>query len=184
MRQFSHFNQTPFVFFFFVLHLFPRFDHAGGVGQDVNVLVLVVLVDLGPRLEQGLHEQVQEGGNSDLEPRGGRNTRWVKSFRPPPPPLGGGAAQVQGGPVPHQLHRRWVHAAEHLEEDRDVCWVQGPLGQHGAERLAGTRVGSGGAQSESDLAGVVTSDSRENKPPRQLTSTTTTKALSTTDVSE
>lgn len=69
LTQFSHFNQTPVVFFFFVVHLFPRFDHTGGVGQDVNVLVLVVLVDLGPRLEQRLHEQVQEGGNSDLRAR-------------------------------------------------------------------------------------------------------------------
>lgn len=53
------------------LYLFPRFNHTGGVRQDVNVLVLVVLVDFGSGLKQGLHEQVQEGRNSDLEPRGG-----------------------------------------------------------------------------------------------------------------
>lgn len=57
------------VCFFVFVYLFPRFDHTGSVGQDVDVLVLVVLVDLGPRLEQRLHEQVQEGRNSDLEPR-------------------------------------------------------------------------------------------------------------------
>lgn len=94
----------------------------------------------------------------------------MKSFRPAPP---GGALPVESGLVPHQLHRWWVHAAEHLEQHCDVGWVQGPLGQHGAQRLAGARISCCCAQSQSDLAGVVTSDGRENKPPRQFASRTT-----------
>lgn len=121
---------------------------------------------LDPGLNRDCMNRSRKAGTLIWSPERKEN-RWVKSFRPPPL---GGAAQVQGGPVPHQLHRRRVHAAEHLEENRDVCWVQGPLGQHGAQRLAGTRVSSCCAQSESDLAGVVTSDRRGNKPPRQLTS--------------
>lgn len=33
----------------------------------MNVLVLVVLVDLGPWLEERLHKQVQEGWHPDLK---------------------------------------------------------------------------------------------------------------------
>lgn len=149
--------------FLLSLYLFPSFDHTGSVGQDVNVLVLMVLVDLGPWLEQRLHEQVQEGRHSDLEPREEGND--VK-----PPPLGG-VGQVLTRAGPHQLHRWWVHAAEHLEQNRDVCWVQGPLGQHGAQRLAGSWVGCCCAQSKSDLAGVVTSETRKHQLQHQFTST-------------
>lgn len=68
--HFRHLTQSKIYIYFFSLslYLFPRFDHTGSIGQDVDVLVLVVLVDLGPRLEERLHEQVQEGRNSDLEP--------------------------------------------------------------------------------------------------------------------
>lgn len=52
-----------------VLYLLPRFNHAGCVSQDVDVLVFVVLVDLWPRFKQWLHEQIQKGRNSNLEGR-------------------------------------------------------------------------------------------------------------------
>lgn len=52
-----------------LLYLLPRFNHAGSVGQDVDVFVFMVLVDLRSRLEEGLHEQVQKGRHSDLKTR-------------------------------------------------------------------------------------------------------------------
>ena len=38
----------------------PRVAHAGGVGQQVDVLALVLLVDLGPGLEDGVDEELEE----------------------------------------------------------------------------------------------------------------------------
>lgn len=47
-------------------YLLPGLNHASGVSQDVDIFVLVILVDLGPWLEERLHEQVQEGWHPDL----------------------------------------------------------------------------------------------------------------------
>lgn len=59
---------------------------------------------------------------------------------------------------PHQLHRRGVHAAEHLKQDCDVCRIQGSFGQHGPQRLAGPGVSRRCAESEGYLTGIVTSE--------------------------
>lgn len=50
-----------------VLYLLPCFNHTGCVGQDVDVFVFVVLVDLRPGFKQRLHKQIQKGRNSDLK---------------------------------------------------------------------------------------------------------------------
>lgn len=59
---------------------------------------------------------------------------------------------------PHQLHRRWVHAAEHLEQNCDICRIQGSFGQHGTQRLAGSRIGCCCAECERYLTGIMTSE--------------------------
>lgn len=89
-----------------VLYLLPRFNHAGCVSQDVDVLVFVVLVNLWPRFKQWLHEQIQKGRNSNLE----EDTTFhlMESST-------GTNMHTSLAPSPHQLHRRWVHTAEHLE---------------------------------------------------------------------
>lgn len=58
---------------------------------------------------------------------------------------------------PHQLHRRRVHAAEHLEQNGDICRIQGSFRQHGTQSLAGSRVGCCCTQREGYLTGIVTS---------------------------
>lgn len=59
---------------------------------------------------------------------------------------------------PHQLHRRRVHAAEHLEQNCDICRIQGSFGQHGTQRLAGSRIGCCCAECECYLTGIMTSE--------------------------
>lgn len=56
----------------------------------------------------------------------------------------------------HQLYRRRVHAAEHLEEDGDISRIQGSFRQHGSQRLAGSRVGCCRTERQSYLTGIVT----------------------------
>lgn len=58
-------------------YLLPGLYHTGGICQNVDVLVLVVLVDLGSRLEERLHEQVQEGRHPDLR-RAHSRVGWMK----------------------------------------------------------------------------------------------------------
>lgn len=56
----------------------------------------------------------------------------------------------------YQLHRRRVHAAEHLEENRDVGRIQGSFRQHGTQSLAGSRVGCCRTKSKGYLTGIMT----------------------------
>ena len=43
----------------------PCVADAGGVGQQVDVLALVLLVDLGPGLEDGVDEELEELRDAD-----------------------------------------------------------------------------------------------------------------------
>lgn len=154
--------------------------------------MLVVLVDAGPRLEEGLHEQVQEGRHADLQsntprvgplPRGAE--RGPRQGRPVSAGSGAhGPGRRPGGRQPsepqadrpagavaraavtrkatHELHGRRVHAREHLEQDGDVGRVQGPFGQHGPQGLASPGVGGRCAQGQRDLTGVVASGREEH----------------------
>ena len=47
----------------------------------MDVFVFVVLVDLGAGLEQRLHEEVQEGGHSDLQTQRRGNQTWFPTER-------------------------------------------------------------------------------------------------------
>lgn len=82
----------------------------------MDVFVFVVLVDLRPWFKQRLHKQIQKGRNSDLWED--KTFRLMESSK-------GTNLEIFSALSPHQLHRRWVHTAEHLEEDCDVCGIQG-----------------------------------------------------------
>lgn len=64
---------------------------------------------------------------------------------------------VSGVKDTHQLHRRRIHAAEHLKQHRDICRIQGSFGQHGAQRLTRSRVGCCRTKCKRYLTGIVTS---------------------------
>lgn len=57
----------------------------------------------------------------------------------------------------HQFDRRRVHAAKHLEQNCYISRIQGSLGQHGTESLAGSRVGCRCTKRKGYLTGIVTS---------------------------
>ena len=67
----------------------PGVADAGRVGQQEDILGLVLLVDFGPRLEQSLYEETQKLGYSDEFHRRGfagavqsvqlNNISWVQS---------------------------------------------------------------------------------------------------------
>lgn len=119
----------------------------------------MVLVDLWSRLKQWLHEQVQKGRHSDLK------ARKISRSIAPLTSMQWNRLKAVGS---HQLHRRWVHTAEHLEQDCDVCRIQGPFGQHGTQGLAGSRVGCCCTERQGYLTGIMTSEIQ----------TTTTELLS------
>lgn len=56
----------------------------------------------------------------------------------------------------HQLHRRRIHAAEHLEENSDVSRIESSFGQHGTQSLACPRIGCCCTQRKGYLTGIMT----------------------------
>lgn len=112
----------------------------------------MVLVDLWSRLKQWLHEQVQKGRHSDLKAKKKKIFQLMASLTSMQ-----WICTSQRRLSPHQLHRRWVHAAEHLEQNCDICRIQGSFGQHGTQRLASSRIGCCCAECERYLTGIMTS---------------------------
>lgn len=68
-----------------------------------------------------------------------------------------GAPGLTEAQAAYKFHRRRVHAGKHLEQDCDVCRIQGSPGQHGAKCLAGPGVGGSRAQGQCDLTGIMAS---------------------------